>query len=57
MAIHFNGQTIFSIAHIEGITVGAGEEVNEVAGGASGMDVEFFLSLISPCPMVEQCNS
>ena len=31
MAIHSSGQTIFSLAHIEGITLGAGE----VAGGAS----------------------
>ena len=28
----------FSLAHIEGITLGAGEEVDEVAGGASGVD-------------------
>ena len=26
--------------HIEGITLGAGEEVDEVAGRASGMDVD-----------------
>ena len=30
----------FSVAHIEGITLGAGEEVDEVAGGASGMGVD-----------------
>ena len=40
MAIHASGQTIFSLAHIEGITLGAGEEVDEVAGGASGMGVD-----------------
>ena len=40
MAIHSSGQTIFSLAHLEGITVGAGEEVDEVAGGASGMGVD-----------------
>ena len=39
MAIHSSGQTIFSLAHIEGITLGAGEEVDEVAGGAGGMGV------------------
>ena len=39
MAIHSSGQTIFSLAHIEGITLGAGKEVDEVAGGASGMGV------------------
>ena len=40
MAIHSSGQTIFSLVHIEGITLGAGEEVDEVAGGASGMVVD-----------------
>ena len=40
MAIHSSGQTIFSLAHIEGITLGAGEEVDEVAGGASGLGVD-----------------
>ena len=29
-----------SLAHIEGITLGAGEEVDKVAGGASGMGVD-----------------
>ena len=38
MAINSRGQTIFSFTHIEGITLGTGEEVHEVAGGASGMD-------------------
>ena len=37
--IHSSGQTISSLAHIERITLGAGEEVDEVAGGAGGMDV------------------
>ena len=52
VAIHSSGQTTFSLAHIEGITLGAGEDVNEVAGGASSMVVQFyvrvfpFLSLI-----------
>ena len=32
--------TISSLAHIEGITLSAGEEVDEVTGGASGMGVE-----------------
>ena len=27
MAIHFSGQTVFSLSHIEGITLGVGEEV------------------------------
>ena len=40
MAIHSSGQTIFNLTHIEGITLGAGEEVGEVAGGASGMGVD-----------------
>ena len=40
MAIHSSGQAIFSLAHIEGITLGAGKEVDEVAGGASGMGVD-----------------
>jgi hypothetical protein len=38
--IHYSGQTIFSLAHIEGITLGAGEEVDEVAGRARGMGVD-----------------
>jgi hypothetical protein len=29
-----------SLSHIKGITLGAGEEVDEVAEGASGMDVD-----------------
>ena len=40
MAIHSSGQTIFSLAHVEGITLCAGEEVDEVAGGAGGMGVD-----------------
>ena len=40
MAIHSSGQTISSLAHIEGITLGAGEVVDEVAGGAGGMGVD-----------------
>ena len=39
MAIHSSGQTISSLAHIEGITLGAGEEIDEVAGGASCIGV------------------
>ena len=30
MAIHSSGQTIFSLIHIEGITLGAGEEVERL---------------------------
>ena len=32
-------QTVFSPTCIEGITLGAGEEVGKVAGGVSGRDV------------------
>ena len=39
MTIHSSGQTICCLAHIEGITLDAGEEVDEVSGGASGMDM------------------
>ena len=38
MPIHSSGQTAFSLSHIEGIILGAGEKADEVAGGASGMD-------------------
>ena len=37
MASHFNGWTVFSVSHIVGITLGAGEKVDEVAGGTSDM--------------------
>ena len=40
MAIHSRGQNVFSLSHIEGITLGAGMEVDEVAGGAGGMGVD-----------------
>jgi hypothetical protein len=40
VAIHSSGQIIFSFTHIEGITLGTGEEVDEVAGGASGMGLD-----------------
>ena len=41
MTVHsFCGQTIFSLTHIKGITLSADEEVDEVAGGASGMGVD-----------------
>ena len=33
-------ETIFSLIHIEGITLGAGEEVDVVTGGASGMGMD-----------------
>ena len=36
LTIHFSGQTIFSFIHIDD-TLGASEEVDEVARGASGM--------------------
>ena len=38
--IHSSGQTISSLAHIEGITLCVGEEVDEVAGVAGGMSVD-----------------
>ena len=38
MVIYFKWQTVFSLSHIEGITLGASVEVDEVAGGARGMD-------------------
>ena len=40
LAIHSSGQAISSLAHTEGITLGAGEEVDEVTGGAGGMGVD-----------------
>ena len=40
VTLHSSGQTISSLAHIEGIILSAGEEVDEVAVGASGMDVD-----------------
>ena len=40
MVIHSNGQNVFSLPRIEGITLYAGEEVDEVAGGACGMGVD-----------------
>ena len=39
MAIHSSGQPAFNLSHIDGITLGAGEKVDEVAGGVGGMDV------------------
>ena len=39
MVIHSSGQTIFSLDNIEGITLGAGKEVNEVARGGNGIGV------------------
>jgi hypothetical protein len=36
----FSGQTIFSFTHIKGIILGTGEEVDEIAGGATGMGVD-----------------
>ena len=38
--IHSSGQTVVSFSHIEGITLGPGEEFDKVAGGASGMGVD-----------------
>jgi hypothetical protein len=38
--IHSSGPTVFSLSHIEGITLCTGEEVDEVAGGARDMGVD-----------------
>ena len=40
VAIHSSGQLIFGFTYIKGITLGAGKEVGEVAGGESGMGVD-----------------
>ena len=40
VAIHSSGQNISSLAHIEGITLSAGKEVDEVAGRVGGMGVD-----------------
>jgi hypothetical protein len=40
VAIHSSGRTIFSFTHIEGIILGAGEVIEQVAGGGSGMGVD-----------------
>ena len=37
---HSSGETIFSFTHIEGITLGAGEKTDEVAGGMISMHVD-----------------
>ena len=34
--IHSSGQIVVGFSHIEGITLGADEEVDEVVGGANG---------------------
>ena len=39
MAIHSRGQTVFSLSNIEGITLGASEEIDKNAGGARGIGV------------------
>ena len=40
MTIHSSGLNIFSFNYIEGITLVAGKEVDEVVRGASGMGVD-----------------
>ena len=40
VVIHSSGQTILGLFHIAGFTLGAGEEIDEVAGGTSGMGVD-----------------
>ena len=39
MAILSGGQSILNFSHIEGITLGVSEEVEDLARGASGMGV------------------
>jgi hypothetical protein len=40
VAIHSSKKAVYSLTHIEGITLGEDEEVDEVTGGASGMCVD-----------------
>ena len=40
MTIHYRGKTTFSFTHIESIILSIREEVDEFAGGASGMGVD-----------------
>ena len=49
MAIHSSGQTISNLAHIEGITLSEGEEVDEVAGGTNGMGVDISNVSLPAC--------
>ena len=39
MTFHSNGQTAFSSSHTKGNEQDAGEEADEVAGGASGIEL------------------
>ena len=45
VAIHSSGQTISRLAHIEGIALSAGEEVDEVAGGSLIKEIGFYCLL------------
>ena len=40
MTVHSRAQTLFGFSNIEGITLGAGEKVDEVTGGVSGLGVD-----------------
>ena len=40
MTVHSSGQTIFSFSYIERIILDASEEIDQIAGGANGMDVD-----------------
>jgi hypothetical protein len=40
VAVHSSGQTVFRLTHVERITLSAGEEIDEVAGGANAMSVD-----------------
>ena len=40
MTIHSSAQTGFGFSHIKGITLGAGEEVDKIAGRTNGMGVD-----------------
>ena len=40
VVIHFSRQAVFSFLHIEGITLGSGKEIDEVARGANSMGID-----------------
>ena len=46
MAIHSSGQTVFSLPHIEGITLGEGEEVDQVVGGKGALVYIGYVRLV-----------
>ena len=40
MTIHSSGQIVFGFSQIEGVTLGTGEDIDEVARGATGMGMD-----------------